>query len=137
VLAAFNVSDWRALMHAFSRLDAPLSGREVQRLAPLVLDIADAGDACAREIVTRTGAILGEQGRVAAAHAGLALEGCPVVLTGGVLQHPSALLAKAIMAHLPGAVAMRPTAPPVAGALLIAFDALGVRRNASDFAALG
>ena len=52
------------------------------------------------------------------------------MLTGGVFGHPTARLAAATMAELPGAVPVRHGPPPVAGALLLALDRLGVRADA-------
>ena len=52
-----------------------------------------------------------------------------------VLEHPTPLLADAVMAELPGAVAVRHGAPPVLGALLLAFDRIGPARD-GDAAAL-
>ncbi len=49
------------------------------------------------------------------------------MLTGGVFGHPTGRLADATMAELPGADPVRHGPPPVAGALLLALDRLGVR----------
>jgi hypothetical protein len=48
------------------------------------------------------------------------------VLAGGVLRHPAAALHADAIAHgAPGAVAVRATWEPAAGALLLAFDEAG------------
>ena len=57
------------------------------------------------------------------------------MLTGGVFGHPTERLASAAMAELPGAVAIRHPAPPIAGALLLALDRLGARVDAATVAA--
>jgi hypothetical protein len=62
--------------------------------------------------------------------------GARVVLTGRVMEHASPLLADAVMAELPGAVAVRHGRPPVLGALLLAFDRAGVPFGDADAAAL-
>ena len=57
------------------------------------------------------------------------------MLTGGVFDHPTERLAAATMAELPGAVPVRGGPPPVAGALLLALDRLGVHADAAAVAA--
>ena len=64
---------------------------------------------------------------------GLPLAGTRIVLTGGVFAHPTERLADATMAELPGAVAVRHRPPPIAGALLLALDRLGVRADAAPW----
>jgi N-acetylglucosamine kinase-like BadF-type ATPase len=135
VLETFGEADAMALLHAFTRREKRLPSGEARKLAGLVLDVADAGDVVAIGIVERMGATLGDQGRVSAEKVELPLEGATVVLTGGVMQHPSTRLAAAIMARMPGARAVRPEAPPIAGALLIAFDELGVAAKAEELTA--
>jgi N-acetylglucosamine kinase-like BadF-type ATPase len=122
------------LLHAFTRREGKLPIRDAQRLAPCVLDCADSGDPVARAIVLDAGRILGGQARVSAQRVGLGADGTRVVLTGGVLEHPSPLLADTVMSHLPGALAVRTRAPPVVGALLLAFDARGLAIDAARLA---
>lgn len=135
VLETFQAKDALDLMHAFTRREGRRPIQEVQRLAPVLLDVAEAGDPVAREIVADGGRILGEQGRAAATHVGLPIEGVRLVLTGGVMQHPSELLARSILAQMPGAVPCRPTAPPVVGALLLAADAAELALEAEALSA--
>ena len=130
VLELFRAPDAGALLHAFTRRDERISAKELGRLAPVLLDEADRGDAVAHAIVVEAGAILGRQARVCAQRVGLEIVGVNVVLTGGVLAHPTTRLAEAIMACLPGAVPRRTSAPPVTGALLLAFDAAGLPMSA-------
>jgi hypothetical protein len=89
----------------------------------------------AQEIVADMGATLGRQGRACAAQLGLVTDGLRAVLTGGVFGHPTDRLAEATMAELPGAVAVRHPAPPIAGALLLALDRVGVSVDAATVAA--
>ncbi|MEA2380078.1 MAG: hypothetical protein QOH72_49 [Solirubrobacteraceae bacterium] len=133
-LDLYGVADPIALLHEFTCRGGLQEGDQ-DRLAPLVLDAADAGDAVARDIVVGKGRVLGGQARACAQRAGLALDGTLVVMTGGVMRHPSDLLAGAVMAELPGAEAVRPAAPPVIGALLLAFDRLGVAADSGALAA--
>jgi N-acetylglucosamine kinase-like BadF-type ATPase len=133
-LAIFGAGDALGLLHAFTRRGG-LAEPESDRLTPVLLDAADEGDAVAREIVAETGAVLGRQAQACATRVGLPLEGTRVVLAGGVFSHPTTRLADATMAQLPGAVAVRDPVPPIAGALLLALDRLGVRVEAATVAA--
>ena len=101
----------------------------------MLLDCADAGDAIAQAIVDDKGRILGLQARACARQLDLPLDGTRVVLAGGVFGHASERLAAATMAELPGAVAVRHPAPPIAGALLLALDRLGATVDAATVAA--
>jgi len=130
-LALYEVADPIELLHAFTRRGG-LGEAGQDRMAPVVLDAADEGDAVAAAIVTGKGRILGRQARACAARLGLPLAGTRIVLTGGVFAHPSERLADATMAELPGAVAVRHGPPPIAGALLLALDRLGVRAGALE-----
>jgi N-acetylglucosamine kinase-like BadF-type ATPase len=133
-LALFDAADAIDLLHAFTRRGG-VPEAEGDRLAPVVLDAADAGDAVARAIVEDKGRVLGRQGRACAKQLRLPLDGTRVVLTGGVFGHPTERLAAATMAELPGAVAVRHGPPPVAGALLLALDRLGVHIDGAAVAA--
>jgi N-acetylglucosamine kinase-like BadF-type ATPase len=123
--ALYGVRDAIALLHEFTRRGG-LTDAEHDRLAPMLLDIADDGDAVAQGIVADAGRVLGMQARASAAQLELPLDGTRVVLTGGVFAHPTDRLAAATMAELPGAVPVRFGPPPIAGALLLAYDRLGV-----------
>lgn len=124
-LALYGASDAIGLLYHFTRRGG-LEEHEKDRLAPVVLDAADEGDAVARAIVAGRGRVLGRQARACAGQLALPLEGTRVVLTGGVFGHPTDRLADATMAELPGAVAVRRPAPPIAGAVLLALDQVGV-----------
>jgi N-acetylglucosamine kinase-like BadF-type ATPase len=123
-LGLWNAPDAIELLHAFTRRGGLPAGEE-DRLAPLVLDLADEGDAVAQTIVTETGRTLGAQARACAARIDLPLDGSRVVLAGGVFGHPTERLARAVAAALPGADPVRCAAPPVTGVLLLALDRLG------------
>ena len=123
--ALYGVRDAIALLHEFTRRGG-LTDAEHDRLAPMLLDIADDGDAVAQGIVADAGRVLGLQARASAAQLGMPLDGARVVLTGGVFEHPTERLAAATMAELPGAVPVRHGPPPIAGALLLAYDRLGI-----------
>jgi N-acetylglucosamine kinase-like BadF-type ATPase len=123
-LALWGAPDPITLLYEFTRRGG-VAEEEQDRLAPLLLDAADAGDAVAQDIVAAAGRVLGEQARASAQRVGLGLDGTRVVLTGGVFTHPTERLAAATMAELPGAVSVRHGPPPVAGALLLALDRIG------------
>jgi hypothetical protein len=97
----------------------------------VVLDVADDGDPVALGIVLERGRLLGGQARISAERIGLPLAGTRVVLTGSVFAHPTHLLADAVMAELPGAEPVRHGPPPIAGAVLLALDRIGVRGDAA------
>ncbi len=126
LLQRFGCSDAVDLMHAMTARGSRRRAEGPAALTPVLLDAADEGDAVAVAIVEQAGTWLGDQARVSAARVGLAVHGAPVVLSGGVLQHTSPLLADTIMSRLPGAVAVRTAVPPVVGALLLGYDELGV-----------
>jgi N-acetylglucosamine kinase-like BadF-type ATPase len=123
-----------ALLHAFTRRGG-LGEPEQDRFAAVVIDAADDGDPVAREIVDGKARILGIQARATAGQLDLPLDGTRVVLAGGVFTHPSERLARGVMAELPGAVPVRNPPPPVAGALLLALDRVGVSVGAADVGA--
>ena len=60
-LALYGAEDAIGLLHAFTRRGG-LPEAEVDRLAPVVLDAADEGDAVAQAIVADKGRVLGRQG---------------------------------------------------------------------------
>jgi N-acetylglucosamine kinase-like BadF-type ATPase len=133
-LALFGARDAIDLLHEFTRRGG-LEESDKDRIAPVLLDLADEGDAVAQAIVADAGRVLGTQARASAAQIGLALDGTRVVLTGGVFAHPTERLAAATMAELPGAVPVRNGPPPIAGALLLAYDRFGLTVDASAVAA--
>jgi N-acetylglucosamine kinase-like BadF-type ATPase len=114
------------LLHAFTRRGGlPRSERSL--FARAVLDEASAGDRVAQEIVTRAGRWLGDYARVSAERTGQLGTRVPLVLCGGVFRHPSLLLRESIIARVPRAEPRYPAVEPVAGAVLLAADAAGVR----------
>ena len=103
-------------------------------MAPVLLDVADEGDAVAIAEVGYAGQVLGDHARVAADRVGLAVRGTTVVFSGGVLSHPTSLLFDNVMGRLPGAIAVRNGIPPVVGAVCIALDRAGADADADDLA---
>jgi N-acetylglucosamine kinase-like BadF-type ATPase len=126
VLDLFGVGDTLDLLHSFTRRTDRRSRHDLVRVAPVLLDVAADGDQVAAAIVTSAGRALGDQAAMAATRVALDVDEAIVVLSGGVLQHRTALLADTIMSRLPGAVAVRPQVPPIVGVLMLARDHLGL-----------
>ncbi len=99
-------------------------------LAPMVFEVAAAGDAVAQEVIRHAGS---EQGQNAAAVARrLGLSGTPftLVLAGGVFRSQDPLLLEAILAPVraesPAVQHVVLSTPPVVGAVLLAMEAAGI-----------
>jgi N-acetylglucosamine kinase-like BadF-type ATPase len=125
VLAFSGLGSVAELLHAFTGR-APATPVKRDRLAPLVLDAAAAGDEVALAIVQTLGRGLGRYASVAARQVELDPSGRPLVLAGGVLRHPSSVLADAIAAEIPDAIRTPAEFEPAVGALLLAYDELGI-----------
>jgi N-acetylglucosamine kinase-like BadF-type ATPase len=98
-------------------------------LAPAVIAAAAEGDAVARQVVERLANEIVLM--VRRAFADLDVEAADVVLGGGMLAPGDALLHELVVAALPvGARALVADAPPVAGAVLAALDAVGATESA-------
>ncbi len=134
VLAHFKFNTVEQLLHALtarnsaadfeSRFIHPKTGG----LARVLLDVADSGDGVARQIVQSHGEALGAHAVVAARKVGLLNSAMHLVLSGGVLRHPSVLLSNAIVDHVQGRVSQlqvtRGAFEPVLGALMLAIESL-------------
>jgi N-acetylglucosamine kinase-like BadF-type ATPase len=136
-LERWGCADVDELLYEFTRIGGhPPS--EPGRFADAVLDEAEAGDAVARDIVETAGHRLGDYARVCAARTGQLGSPFPLVLSGGVMRHPSLLLRAAIHERVRDGVAVYPDVEPVIGALMLAADGVGIRpdrarlREASD-----
>jgi N-acetylglucosamine kinase-like BadF-type ATPase len=135
-LARWEADDPIELLHEFTRIGTdgdPYFART--RFADAVLDEADAGDAVARGIVELVGRNLGDYARVCAGRTGQLGSPFSLVLSGGVLRHRSALLRASILARVPDAAPIYPVVEPVAGAVLLAADAVDARPDLHRLAA--
>lgn len=127
------------LLHRISR-----RGAEYElprgRMARLLLEAALEGDATALNVVNRHGDRAAEYAIAAAQLVGLGAEPFPLVLTGGVMRFaPNPLRARiveAVLSRFPHAVPMEPRFQPVVGALMLAYDAAGIRVDPSTEANL-
>ena len=123
-LARYDAADPDALLHLLTRRDRD-SNTDSRWFCPDVLDVAAEGDPIAMAIVRREGKVLGEQAAVCARELGFT-GAFPLVLVGGVFRHSTSLLREAVQAEVPMGVPVEAAVEPAVGALLRAFDALGV-----------
>jgi N-acetylglucosamine kinase-like BadF-type ATPase len=127
VLAHFGLDTVEDVLHRLTGRGQPEP--YIDRLAPALLDEAAAGDPVARAIVIEHGTALGDYALVAARKVGLDCEPFHLVLSGGVLRHPTHLLRDALIARVAASVpGVRPLSSrfePAAGAVLLALDAAG------------
>jgi N-acetylglucosamine kinase-like BadF-type ATPase len=98
---------------------------DTRRLPAALLDAVAQGDAVAIRVVQRIGRAMAEFAIAAALQAGLEAP-TPLVLAGGVFRHPCTALADMIAASMPGSQLVRAPREPAVGALLLAFDAVGL-----------
>lgn len=103
-------------------------------LAPVVLEASNNGDGVARRLVERLAQEVVDLVRASLSRLALDEPQVDVVLGGGLLQARNRvlddLLDEGIAAIAPQARVIRPTAPPIAGAALLALDALGAADGA-------
>jgi hypothetical protein len=110
--------------------------REPDALAAVLLDAAETGDATASSLVRGHGEALAAYALAAARHVGISADAeFGVALVGGLFRHHGRLLRDAtldaVRAAAPMAHEVKPSLEPVAGALLLAFDAAGIDVDAS------
>jgi N-acetylglucosamine kinase-like BadF-type ATPase len=124
-----SVADVTEAMH-FGRLPAA----RIHELAPVLLQVATAGDRVAMAVVERLAQEVFLMVRVAMDRLGLRGQPADVVLGGGVLaaRHPQLLnaVSQRINRHAPHANVLVVDHPPVVGAALLGFDALGATPDA-------
>jgi N-acetylglucosamine kinase-like BadF-type ATPase len=125
----FGLDSVEEMLHLFTdRLQRP--ARRIDGLTSFLLDEAEAGDVVARQIVMEQGQALGNYALVAARFVGL--EGTPfsLVLAGGVLRHPSTLLADTIIERVklssPEVRPKRSRFEPIIGVLFSALEAANI-----------
>jgi len=129
-LERWDCADAHELLYAFTRIGG-LDESEPGRFADAVLDEAEAGDGVATSIVETVAARMGDYARVCAERTGQLGAPFPLVLCGGVLRHPSALLREVVHSRVPEARPVYPDVDPVVGAVLIAADRVGARPDLS------
>jgi N-acetylglucosamine kinase-like BadF-type ATPase len=129
VLAFFELPSVEDVLHHMTaRGRAP--SEDLSRLARLLLDEAENGDATARRIGQEHGARLGDYALAAARQVGIAQTPFTLVLAGGVLRHSSALLREALITRVratsPNVRVVNSRFEPAVGALFLGLEAAGV-----------
>jgi len=121
----YGLDSVEELLHLLTgRLQRP--AKRIDGLTRILLDEAEAGDRIARQVVQEQGYALGNFVVVAARKVGL--EGMPfsLVLAGGVLRHPSTILAEAIIDRVklfsPEIRPIRSRFEPIIGVLFSALE---------------
>jgi len=108
----------------------------IRSLAPLIFDAVELGDEVALGVVERQAEEIVAYATAALRRLGVLGQPCPVVLGGGVIapRHESLLSAvdRLLADRAPGARAVVVTDPPLVGAALMAFDALGAGPDVLD-----
>jgi N-acetylglucosamine kinase-like BadF-type ATPase len=134
ILPFFAARSVEEVLHQLTARDIPRTENWRQLVRPLFA-AADAGDITARQILISHGKALGDYAIAAARKVGLLEEPFTLVLTGGVLRHPSPLLRDALVARvreaISGVCAIQSRFEPVAGALLLALDLARIETNAA------
>lgn len=117
-----SMDDFKQRIHA----GEGLARTERAAIAPLVLDLAQSGEASAQKIVAQATTELSDL--VATSSRQLADKNPAVVLLGGLNSDSffQATLANKVRQAVPGAQIARPELPPAVGALLIALSAGGI-----------
>jgi N-acetylglucosamine kinase-like BadF-type ATPase len=128
VLAATGAPDVETVLHRQSRrVDR---WRDVDMLAPVLLDVAADGDPTARAIVRDHGASLGRTAIAAARRVGMGSDPFGLAPAGGLFRHPAPQLRDALVATVradfPQVELVRAELEPAVGALLLAFDSAGL-----------
>src|SRR5437588_1114913 len=125
ILDFFRLNTVEEVLHLFtSRMQRPPIN--IGLLTPILLDEADAGDIVARLIVEEHGRALGNYALAAARLVGIEGTAFTLVLAGGVLRHPSSLLADAIIERVritsPEVQPTRYRFEPIIGVLFTALE---------------
>jgi N-acetylglucosamine kinase-like BadF-type ATPase len=134
ILAAFGAHTVAEILHQLTGRDLPRPKIRRHLVRPL-FDTADRGDLAARRIVISHGKALGDYVIAAARKVGLLEQPFTLVLTGGVLRHPSPLLRDALVEHVqeaaPKARAVQSRFEPAAGAVFLALDLARIETDAA------
>jgi N-acetylglucosamine kinase-like BadF-type ATPase len=125
VLAAFAAQSVEDVLHKMTGRKLPRSENRRQLVRPL-FDAAEIGDPAARRILLSHGEALGDYALAAARKVGLLGEPFTLVLTGGVLRHPSPILRDALVGRVreasPHVHAIQSRFEPAVGAVLLALE---------------
>ncbi len=129
VLEHYNANSVEEVLHLFHNRQH-LAPAGIDRLAPILLDEAHAGDEVALRVVEEHGAALGNIALAAGRKVGLEGAPFPLVLAGGVFRHQTTVLQDAIIARVrsisPEVHPIRSTVDPVIGVLMQALAVAGM-----------
>ncbi len=129
LLQIFEQETVEGILHARTARLGPRPDRHGQ-VTRALLQEADGGDRTALRIVCHHGAALGDYAVIGARKVGIEAEPFTLVLAGGVFRHGGRVLANAVIdrvrASCPEVRAAFSQFEPVVGAVLLAFDRLGV-----------
>jgi N-acetylglucosamine kinase-like BadF-type ATPase len=128
VLNYFGAPTVEALLHLFHNRRRP-APNGLDRLAPILLDEAQAGDVLALRVVREHGEALGDIALAAARKVELQHTPFHLVLAGGVFRHPTTALEDAIVARVrliaPKVRPVRTAHEPITGVLVQALTLAG------------
>ncbi|MDI7277688.1 MAG: BadF/BadG/BcrA/BcrD ATPase family protein [Anaerolineae bacterium] len=138
LLRQYNLHDPLELIESLCRYQVGLPSAD---LAPLVFEVAEAGDEVARGIIRYAGSELGANAAAVARKLDLVGEAFDLVLAGGVFRSRSELLIGSLEAEVRAAAPHAETVLldtlPVVGSVLLAMDAAGVEVTANARERLG
>lgn len=138
ILQTFDVPNFEMLAERY--VQHKIEYEQIVELAPLVFEIAEQGDAVAQQMIRAQGIELGTAANAVLRRLELTSEDCDVVLGGSVVYGKGELLMNTVNETVhpvnPAAVVKRLDVPPVAGAVLLAADLVGVRVSDQFHAAL-
>ncbi len=133
VLGHLGLSSAEALLRA--RIAGQLPRERVLSLCPLVFEAALAGDQVAAEILVRQGEALAEYATAAIRRFGMEQLEFDVVLAGSIFKGEGPLLVDTVIQAIhrvaPRARIVRQRLEPAAGAVLLAYDVLGIATSES------
>jgi N-acetylglucosamine kinase-like BadF-type ATPase len=128
VLSHFGASSVEGLLYLFHNRRHPAPSG-LDRLAPILLDEAEAGDEAALRVVREHGKTLGDIALAAARRVEIEHTPFHLVLAGGVFRHPTTTFEDAVVARVrraaPDAHPVRTTREPITGVLLQALTLAG------------
>ena len=126
VLAFFEASNVEEVLHRCTARGTDRHWLRQARLAPILLNEAAHGDKVACEIVRKAGIRNADVALIAARAVGLDHPPVRLILSGGVLRHPSGLFEEVIRARfaeaIPEVEIVSDVPEPVVGAMLLAAD---------------
>lgn len=130
VIDLLHLRSVEEVLHYYTSRESRGQHRRLDRLTPVLLDEAEAGDDLARRIVSEHGHALGQFALAAARHVGIEATPFALALAGGVFRHPSSVLPEAVIETVrrisPGVRPMRCRFEPIVGVLFSALEAVGV-----------